>query len=108
MVLSLSVMGLLLSRGGVRQTPNLNTGQTHPVTAQTAPPTATNYRQSGFVLWPEAVIERDELCLWGHRKSAFATALQGRDGCRLGSRLSGAVVMPQHPPNQLLHHGPGH
>ncbi len=61
---------------------------------------------SGY--WPEAVIERDELCLWGHRKSAIAAALQGRDGCRLGSRLSGAVVVPQHPPNQLLHHDPGH
>ena len=48
MVLSLSVMGLLLCR--VRfQTPNLNTGQTHPVTAQTAPLAALNYRVSGFV-----------------------------------------------------------
>ena len=43
-VLSLSVMGLPLSRGEVRQTPNLNTGQTHPVTAQTNSLAASNYR----------------------------------------------------------------
>jgi hypothetical protein len=47
--MALSVMGLLLSRDEGWGTHNLNTGQTLPVTAQTSPPAATNYRESGLV-----------------------------------------------------------
>jgi hypothetical protein len=45
-----SVIGLLLSRDEVQQTPNLNTGQTLPVNPQTDPPSTSNYRESGLVL----------------------------------------------------------
>ncbi len=57
----LSVMGLLPVLSEVRQTPNINTGQTHPVTAQTAPLAATHYRESGLVRWLQADIQSPEI-----------------------------------------------
>ena len=48
-LMALSVMGLLPVLRSSLGNHNLNTGQTQPVTAQTAPPVAVNYRVSGLV-----------------------------------------------------------
>jgi hypothetical protein len=42
------------------ETPNLNTGQTDLFNPLTAPPAATNYRESGLVLWLKADIQPPE------------------------------------------------
>ena len=48
-LIALSVMGLLPVLRKRLRNHNLNTGQTRPVTAQTPPPDAPNYRESGLV-----------------------------------------------------------
>ena len=43
-------LAIEIGQVGTQLDPNLNTGQTRPVNLQTAPLTATNYRESGIVL----------------------------------------------------------
>ncbi len=44
----------LITSQELTKTPNLNTGQTHPVTAQASPPAASNYRVAVSSVDPKA------------------------------------------------------